>query len=198
MPPSQAGTLLGVVKPSSSLSTLTSGMGPTSGIGPSARRTLSRPSSQGALPAVERHQPAFLSQQPTSRGFSPGRKPPLSNFVSRGQLQQRALQHLHASRAGLASAGSSGPLVLTSREFEKIVEHADDSFVSIKQRAANINWREAADYRSPSSLATPKSLAPPDEEGHAAHANEEIRKVAFVEFRDSMPYYREDGVPAAT
>jgi hypothetical protein len=56
------------------------------------------------------------------------------------------------AKQGLGSAGIA-PLVLTSREFEKIVEHADDSFVTIKQRAANINWRESADYRSPSSLA---------------------------------------------
>ena len=93
------------------------------------------------------------------------------------------------AKQGLGSAGSA-PLVLTSREFEKIVEHADDSFVTIKQRAANINWREAADYRSPSSLATPKSVPP--EDGSLPQIYEEARKVAFVEFRDSMPYYCED------
>ena len=94
------------------------------------------------------------------------------------------------AKQGQGSAGSA-PLVLTSREFEKIVERADDSFVTIKQRVANINWREAADYRSPSSLATPKSV-PPEDGSLPQISHEEARKLAFVEFRDSMPYYRED------
>ena len=106
-------------------------------------------------------------------------------------MQQRALQHLHATRVGPGSAGSAS-LVLTSRDFENIVERTDDTFVSIKQRAANINWREAADYRSPSSLASPRGAAP-SAENALPNGLEDVRKVAFVEYRDSMPYYRDKG-----
>ena len=180
--PSQTGTL-SRVRQSSSLSSLTGAL--TQGT-----RALSRPSSQGVQLASD-HQPYPASPlRHVSKGFppGPGRRPTTSNSDAREQLQQRAVQHMQAKQ-GLGSAGSA-PLVLTSREFEKIVEHADDSFVTIKQRAANINWRESADYRSPSSLATPKSVPP--EDGSLPQIYEEARKVAFVEFRDSMPYYRED------